>query len=60
MSKIQDLQKMQALLNKDGISTKDHVAAAPLQRVKFILAISIFYLPGPHNQVFCFFLTNTA
>lgn len=52
---------MQALLNKDGISTKDHVAAAPLQRVKFILAILVFFIYQVRIiRFFCFFLTNTA
>ncbi|WP_100141638.1 RDD family protein [Snodgrassella alvi] len=67
MSKIQDLQKMQALLNKDGISTKDHVAATPLQRViAGMINIQLYLAPAivmfivlhirPFSDI-CFYIT---
>lgn len=67
MSKIQDLQKMQPLLNKDGISTKDHVAATPLQRViAGMINIQLYLAPAivmfivlhirPFSDI-CFYIT---
>lgn len=67
MSKIQDLQKMQPLLNKDGISTKDYVAATPLQRViAGMINIQLYLAPAivmfivlhirPFSDI-CFYIT---
>ncbi|PIT60483.1 hypothetical protein BHC47_01055 [Snodgrassella alvi] len=58
---------MQALLNKDGISTKDHVAATPLQRViAGMINIQLYLAPAivmfivlhirPFSDI-CFYIT---